>query len=48
MRNRIEELKEQARTELNEWGLIIDGCFEGDFETWIGCYARPKDKPTAL
>ncbi|EHQ9018145.1 hypothetical protein KI103_003155 [Enterococcus faecalis] len=48
MRNRIEELKEQARTELNEWGLIIDGCFEGDFETWIGCYARPKDKPTYL
>ena len=48
MRNRIEELKEQARKELNEWGLVIDGSFEGDFETYIGCYARPKDKPTAL
>ncbi|EPH77572.1 hypothetical protein D929_00094 [Enterococcus faecalis 02-MB-P-10] len=44
----IEALKEQARNELKAHDLLIDGCFEGDFETYIGCYARPKDKPTAL
>ncbi|KXF71703.1 hypothetical protein [Enterococcus faecalis] len=40
--------KEQARKELQERGLIIEGNFEGDFETYIGCYARPINKPTAL
>lgn len=45
---KLEALKDQARKELNEHELIVDGCFEGDYETWLGVYARPKDKPTAL
>lgn len=48
MTTRKEQLKEQARKELQERGLIIEGTFEGDFETYIGCYARPINKPTAL
>ncbi|NBA57080.1 hypothetical protein, partial [Enterococcus hirae] len=48
MTTRKEQLKEQARKELQERGLIIEGSFEGDFETYIGCYARPVHKPTAL
>jgi len=43
-----EQLKEQARKELQQKGLIIEGSFERDFETYIGCYARPIYKPTAL
>jgi len=41
-------LKAQVREELKEQGFVIDGSFEGDFSTWIGVYARPKDKPTYL
>ncbi|MEX1447942.1 Phi-29-like late activator, partial [Enterococcus sp. C76] len=29
-------------------GYVIDGYFEGDYDTWIGVYARPEDKPTYL
>lgn len=43
-----EQLKEQARKGLQERGLIIEGSFEGDFETYMGCYARSINKPTAL
>ncbi|EMJ5457070.1 hypothetical protein OP594_002673 [Enterococcus faecalis] len=44
----VEQLKEQARNDLHQRGLVVEGIFEGDFETYIGCYARPLDKPTAL
>lgn len=44
----VEQLKEQARNDLHQRGLVIEGIFEGDFETYIACYARSKDKPTAL
>ncbi|MFG5465797.1 Phi-29-like late activator [Enterococcus faecalis] len=43
-----EELKQQARVLLEKKGYIVDSLFEGDFERWIGVYARPKDKPTYL
>ncbi|WP_438843578.1 Phi-29-like late activator [Enterococcus sp. AZ029] len=43
-----EELKKQARVMLEKKGYIVDSAFEGDFEKWIGVYARPKDKPTYL
>ncbi|MUO53990.1 Phi-29-like late activator [Enterococcus faecalis] len=43
-----EELKKQARVLLEKKGYIVDSPFEGDFERWIGVYARPKDKPTYL
>ncbi|NSQ64894.1 Phi-29-like late activator [Enterococcus faecalis] len=43
-----EELKKQARLLLEKKGYIVDSPFEGDFERWIGVYARPKDKPTYL
>ena len=43
-----EELKQQARVLLEKKGYIVDSPFEGDFERWIGVYARPKDKPTYL
>ncbi|EOC4732731.1 Phi-29-like late activator [Enterococcus faecalis] len=43
-----EELKQQARVLLEKKGYIVDSSFEGDFERWIGVYARPKDKPTYL
>ena len=33
---------------LEKKGYIVDSPFEGDFERWIGVYARPKDKPTYL
>lgn len=42
------ELKKQARLLLKKKGYIVDSPFEGDFERWIGVYARPKDKPTYL
>lgn len=44
----VEQLKEQARNDLHQRGLVIEGSFESDFETYIGCYARRLDKPTAL
>ncbi|MEB7428449.1 Phi-29-like late activator [Enterococcus faecalis] len=43
-----EELKKQVRVLLEKKGYIVDSPFEGDFERWIGVYARPKDKPTYL
>ncbi|KAJ83801.1 hypothetical protein [Enterococcus faecalis] len=43
-----EELKKQARVLLEKKGYIVDSPFEGDFERWIGVYARLKDKPTYL
>ncbi|NSU70358.1 Phi-29-like late activator [Enterococcus faecalis] len=43
-----EELKQQARVLVEKKGYIVDSPFEGDFERWIGVYARPKDKPTYL
>ncbi|MFG5461588.1 Phi-29-like late activator [Enterococcus faecalis] len=43
-----EELKKQARVLLEKKGYIVDSPFEGDFERWIGVYARPKDRPTYL
>lgn len=48
MTNRIEKLKDQARNDLYQRGLVIEGNFKGDFKTYIGCYARPLDKPTGL
>lgn len=41
-------IKAQVREELTKKGFLIDSGFDGDFKTWIGVYARPKDKPTAL
>ncbi|MBE9883435.1 hypothetical protein [Enterococcus faecium] len=41
-------LKAKVREELNKKGFIIDSSYEGDFKTWIGVYARPKEKPTYL
>lgn len=43
-----DELKKQARMLLEKKGFVVDSPFEGDFEKWIGVYARPKDKPTYL
>lgn len=42
-----ENLKEQVRTILARENYVPE-TFEGDFETYIGVYARPKDKPTSL
>ncbi|MGH1892199.1 Phi-29-like late activator, partial [Enterococcus durans] len=42
------KLKQRIREILSKKGLIVDGSFEGDYVTWIGVYARPKDKPTYL
>ena len=44
----VETIKNNVRAFLTKQGFIIDGAFEGDFETWVGVYARPKDKPTYL
>lgn len=44
----VKGLKNQANEQLAKRHLKIDGCFEGDFTTWIGCYAIPENKPTAL
>lgn len=45
----LESLKEQVREQLGVKGYVVDSMFEMDDEvTWIGVYARPKDKPTAL
>lgn len=43
-----EGLKRKVISILNKEGYIVDGYFEGDYATWIGVYARPKDKPTYL
>lgn len=43
-----EDLKQKAITILSKMGYIVDSYFEGDYATWIGVYARPKDKPTYL
>ena len=48
LKTECEELKKQARLLLEKKGYIVDSPFEGDFERWIGVYARPKDKPTYL
>lgn len=44
----VPQLKEKVRNLLAEKGFVVDGYFEGDYATWIGVYARPKDKPTYL
>ena len=31
-----------------EKGYLVDSYFEGDYETWVGVYARPENKPTYL
>lgn len=41
-------IKQQVIQELNDRGLKVDGPFEGDFTTWVGCHAIPVDKPIAL
>lgn len=46
--NNASELQRKVRDILTKKGFIIDGYFEGDYVTWIGVYARPKDKPTYL
>lgn len=43
-----EGLKQKVITILNKMGYIVDSYFEGDYATWIGVHARPKDKPTYL
>ncbi|MEW4403834.1 hypothetical protein AB1I62_08920 [Enterococcus sp. AN402] len=44
----VKGLKKQENEQLTKRHLKIDGCFEGDFTTWMGCYAIQEDKPTAL
>lgn len=44
----IEVVKEKVRELLNEKGYIVDGSFEEDFTTWVGVYARPRNRPTYL
>lgn len=46
--NNAQDMQERVRKSLAKKGFIVDGYFEGDYETWIGVYARPKDKPTYL
>ncbi|WP_195958031.1 Phi-29-like late activator [Enterococcus gallinarum] len=43
-----EEIEALVRSELHKKGFVVDSYFEGDYDTWIGVYARPKDKPTYL
>ncbi|MDY5174587.1 Phi-29-like late activator [Enterococcus faecium] len=43
-----EQIENLVRNELRKKGFIVDSYFEGDYDTWIGVYARPKDKPTYL
>ncbi|GGD05861.1 Phi-29-like late activator [Enterococcus wangshanyuanii] len=42
------ELEAKARKLLLAKDFVPDSYFEGDYATWIGVYARPKDKPTYL
>jgi hypothetical protein len=44
----LEEIKNQVREILKKKKYIVDGYFEGDYDTWVGIYARPEDKPTYL
>lgn len=46
--NNSKELENQVKKILDKNGYIVDSYFEGDYETWIGVYARPKDKSTYL
>ncbi|AUB53360.1 Phi-29-like late activator [Enterococcus mundtii] len=46
--NNSKELENQVQKILDKKGYIVDSYFEGDYDTWIGVYARPKDKPTYL
>lgn len=43
-----EEIENLVRNELRKKGFVVDSDFEGDYDTWVGVYARPKDKPTYL
>lgn len=43
-----EALNQKVIKYLDKKGYIVDSSFEGDYATWIGVYARPKDKPTYL
>lgn len=43
-----DELETKARQLLLVKGFVPDSSFEGDYATWLGVYARPKDKPTYL
>lgn len=42
------ELEAKVRKLLLAKNFVPDSYFEGDYATWIGVYARPKDKPTYL
>lgn len=42
------EIEGEVRKKLLKKGFLVDSFFEGDYATWIGVYARPKDKPTYL
>ncbi|MFS7398075.1 hypothetical protein [Carnobacterium maltaromaticum] len=44
----IEVVKQKVREFLREKGYLIDSSFEGDFTTWVGVYARPRNRPTYL
>lgn len=45
----LQYIKAQVREELTKKGFLIDSSFEyGDNNEWVGVYARPQDKPTAL
>lgn len=46
--NNAQDIQERVRKTLAKKGYLVDGYFEGNYETWIGVYARPKDKPTYL
>lgn len=46
--NNSEDIEKQVRRICQRKGCIIDGGFEGDYDTWVGVYARPEDKPTYL
>lgn len=48
VQDNIEVVKEKVRELLNEKGYIVDGSFEGDFTTWVGVCARPRNRPTYL
>lgn len=43
-----EKIENLVINELRKKGFVVDSYFEGDYDTWIGVYARPKDKPTYL
>lgn len=46
--NNAQDMQEKVRKLLAKKGYLVDGYFEGNYETWIGVYARLKDKPTYL